>query len=127
MVCLLKSDHLPRWLFEQNGIVPKMIIFKAIFVSFVLFGSVFCVPDSINLNKTCPLDSSKFVQPEITLLSWEQCRDLCNNQTECVAFTFYGQNGSPFKNLCFLLNELCDNRDLGKCFPLLFFKSMTFS
>ena len=94
-----------------------MVSLNEIILSFALFGLVSCLPDCMVVNKTCQLDSTKFVQPPKSMLNWQDCRDFCNDETGCVEFTFFGQNGAPFQNLCFVLNQLCDDYYKGICFP----------
>jgi len=84
-----------------------------LYISIAFYASVTCIPECLTENYTCPLDSDSFLTPPKFLPSWEKCRDYCINQTSCSSFTHYNDNGIPFRNMCFLFSERCN--DLIPC------------
>ena len=80
-----------------------------------LLGSSNCYPDCIQPDLTCPLNVSNLALPPISRVSWEKCRDMCNKHTYCTSFTFYGPEGTPFRNMCFLFKEDCERSEMVEC------------
>ena len=78
-------------------------------------GSVFCLPDCITSDLTCPLENHEFAIPPKPLPNWEKCRDLCNSYSNCSSFTFYGDKGSPFENMCFMFEYNCKKSEMVDC------------
>ena len=89
------------------------LISIAIFVAFL--SGYFCLPECVLQDRSCPLNNTKFALPPTYLSKWEQCRDLCNDQGNCTSFTFYDREGEPFKNVCFLFRELCEEKEMVYC------------
>ena len=84
-------------------------------INVALLSSISCFPDCIFSNYTCPLTESLFLFPPKPLDSWEKCLELCNNETSCTSFTFYGNGGAPFENMCLLFKEHCKDREMVHC------------
>ena len=73
------------------------------------------LPQCVSRDVGCPIDSNNVVDTIFGIGTWNECRELCADSSECAVFIWYGPDSSPFTETCHLLNEACQVQDCPGC------------
>ena len=83
-----------------------------VFLLFLVFSSSSASPhiDCFLDNQECEITSDNLVHTFMGISAIDECRELCEAEVMCAAFTHYGTDSSPIHDACLLFSSCSETR-----------------
>ena len=88
-----------------------------VFLLFLVFSSSSASPhiDCFLDNQECEITADNLVHTFMGISAIDECRELCEAEVTCSAFTHYGTDSSPIHDACLLFSSCSETRPWPNC------------